>query len=236
VNSAPANDTALLVGPDYTSSTGASRLLKQSLAQSPIERQPRLRALAYVHGSVRIRMGQSKWFGEQVMRLRATRSGAGEERRRCFEAFLFFARGVLDCEAFYAHRLCELDMDDRCVYITSIGGKASRDGRRWTELAKVLDAHLGNRNQQTWFHRFNRLRTEATHRSVVPTGGFIPCASLPDINFVPENLDNPYGTWTPRAELGLGEIVQRSHDGVRSLLSEMEAVLLEYIRQNRVRL
>jgi hypothetical protein len=70
------------------------------------------------------------------MRLRATRSGAGEERRRCFEAFLFFARGVLDCEAFYAHRLCELDTDDNRVFITSIGNVASKDGRKWPELAQ----------------------------------------------------------------------------------------------------
>ena len=170
------------------------------------------------------------------MRLRATRSGAGEERRRYFEAFLFFERGVLDCEAFYAHRLCELNMDDNHVYITNIGRATSKDGRTWPELARVLNAHLGGGSQQTWFHHFNRLRTVATHRSVVSTGGFVPCAPLPDINFVPGDLDYPFGTYTPRAELGLGAIVEASHVGACGLVSEMETVLLEYIRQGCVKL
>jgi hypothetical protein len=245
--------TSFLCDPDYTSFSEASRLLGEALAQSsserqlipseahtPPERQPRLRALQYVHGSIRIRMEQSKWFGDQVVRLRATRSGAGEERRRCFEAFLFFARGVLDCEAFYAHRLCELDMKDSRVYITSIGSAVSTNGRPWPELARVLDAYLGSSSQQTWFHHFNHLRTLATHRSIVPTGGFIgnspDLVGLADILFVPENLDNPHGTWAPRPELGLGEIVEKSHKGVCSLVSEVETVLLDYIRQRRVTL
>jgi len=236
VSGAPTGGTPFLGDPDYTSWTEASRLHGQALALSPPEQRARLLELNYIHGSVHIRMKQSRWFGEQVMRLRATRSGAGEERRRCFEAFLFFARGVLDCEAFYAHRLCDLDMKDRDVSIRSIGGAASKDGRTWPELARVLDAHLGSGNQQAWFHHFNRLRTVAAHRSVIPTGGFIPLAPSPDINFVPEDLDNPHGTFAPRDELGLGAIVQRSHDGVRSLVSEMETILLDYIRLGGVTL
>ena len=224
----------LLSAPDLTSWTEATRLLCAALSHAPPEHRRRLHALQNAHLSVRIRLEQSLWFGEHVVRLRSGHKEA-VERTRCFDAFLFFAWSALDCEACYAHELCELKGRSDQVYIMSISGRKSVDEREWPELKRVLDAHQGS----TWFRLFHQLRTVATHRSVAPTGGFLghwpSLRGVLDINFVPVDPENPITTFKPRAELGLGTVVEKSYHGVCGLVGELEIVLLDYVLKGRAK-
>ena len=69
----------------------------------------RMESLVFYHMSVKIRLECARSFLKRVLAARKQRS-ALMTARRDFEAWLFFARSALDCEAMFVNELCQVGL------------------------------------------------------------------------------------------------------------------------------
>lgn len=198
-----------------------------------LKRFPRTE-LDYCHMTVRIRLEYARSFATRVLASRADRD-ARRTARRDFEAWLFFARSALDCEATFANELCQLGLAAKSVDICKVRD-AAKKSRFWPELANVLCSHIGTQATQTWFGHFNALRCAVTHREVVSFTIFgyagSPGPALPDYLFVPADPIRSREARHER-ELGVGEYSQDKQALVEACIADVESVLLGYLSQGR---
>lgn len=192
----------------------------------------RMDSLVLYHLTVRIRLEYARSFVTRVLASRADRD-ARRTARRDFEAWLFFARSALDCEAVFANELCQLGPAAESVDIRKVEVAAKKSGN-WPELADVLRRHIGTQTTQTWFGHFNELRRAVTHREVVPLTIFGHAGSvgptLPDFLFVPANPVRPREVREER-EWGIGQYSKDKQTLVEACIADVESVLLGYLGQ-----
>lgn len=201
----------------------------QSLSEIIGPRKDRLDALLFAHCSVKIRLEYSHWFASEVLK---ERLNDGDAARRNFEAFLFFVRSALDCEAFFVNMLCMLELREDIVDVERVRIQTEkRPALRelWAELNSSLDT--------SWYDHLNDLRRRATHRSVTGTCKFLhigsPSPVLPDHYFVPPHPDSP-GKFVQSRELGVGVYAEEKFDEVYSLVEKLEGTLMRCVDDGRV--
>jgi hypothetical protein len=194
----------------------------------------RMWSLLSRHQSVKIRLQYAASFSAEMVQYRRY-SGAGDLVRRDFEAWLFFAKSALDCEAGFVNEFLRLGIPEREVDISRITN--SRDLSKWPELAAALRREVGDRNATTWFRHFNELRRMSTHREVVPTGGFIYIGSqgpdFEDDSFVCPDPTHPR-VFKHEQQWGVGVYAETGQQAAERTAESTEAALASYVTRGIV--
>lgn len=199
------------------------------------DRTKRMWQLLGSHGSTKVRTEYADSFKWRVLNCRLA-TGSDDTSRRDFEAWLFFARGALDCEAVFINELCGLAVDERNTNIFTVTD-AVVDAGKWPELEVPLRAHIGHRTRTPWLVHLNDLRRLSSHRQVVSTSKFVYIGSqgpeLPDASFV-SPVPSARGRHVHAREWGIGEYAIEKQAKVVAAIEDMERVFLLYLRTGKV--
>jgi hypothetical protein len=124
-----------------------------------VDVKSRCYGLHYEHMSVRRRLEDSAWFAQCVSDLSA-RGMTNSEVVRNFEAFVFFARSVLDCEAYFVNDLCMLRASENVVGFRNVHSDLQQRAHDMPDLADLW----GSAKDSDWFKHLDLLRNVLAHR------------------------------------------------------------------------